>query len=102
MNESIHPSIHPSIQVGPWSEPSTAIQTKPLAPDVYTPANDVLLNLDEFQFRLAQGNLPLQALLLAAKDHKLVTAADITALRADVRDGGHSEFHYVKSTLKVN
>ena len=85
---------------GPWSEPSKAIQTKNLSAN-YAPANDALLNIDEFTLRMAQGNLPLQALLLAAKEHRLISAAEITALRADVRDGKHSEFHHVKATLQL-
>jgi len=84
---------------GPWSEPSVAVQC-PQMGDNAAPFT-ALLNIDQWMLRLGQGNLSLQALLIAAKQANLVNSEDVARMRAEIRDGLRSEFYFVQETLKL-
>lgn len=83
--------------VGPWSEPSTAVACPQLGDN--DPLNKSLLNMTQYLQQRVSGELLLQDVLLGAKNHKLITHAEIMTIRAKLHAGETSEYEQTNEVL---
>mmetsp|Transcript_40488 Transcript_40488/g.52140 ORF Transcript_40488/g.52140 Transcript_40488/m.52140 type:complete len:552 (+) Transcript_40488:118-1773(+) len=65
--------------VGPWSDSSAAVVGTQLGDNV--PPHGALLSMDQWLLRDLQGGCSLQDVLAVAKEHKLISAEEITVMR---------------------